>query len=147
MKRELKGPGRTVFAAVLLGIGGTLNIIYGISAIGNSKFFSHDSHYVFGSLRAWGWVTLIIGILEVLASVSLFRSGEYGRIFGILAGSLAAIGALLDIPAYPLWSIAVFGLSLWIVHGLTTAGSYDGWGEVPAGAGPSMHAVGPPPPM
>ncbi len=144
--RDVKGPGRALFAAVLLMIGGVLNIIWGIAAIGNSKFFIHNSTYLIGNLKAWGWITLIIGVLEILASVSLFRSGEYGRIFGIFAGGLAAIGALLDIPAYPFWSIAVFGLSLWIIHGLTTAGEYDGWGEVPAGAGPTMQG-GPGPPM
>jgi hypothetical protein len=147
MKREVKGPGRAVFAAVLLLVAGVLNIIYGIAAIGNSHFFSQHSHYVFGSLKAWGWVMLFVGVLEILAMVSLFRGGNYGRIFAICVGSLAAIAALLHIPAHPLWSIAIFALSLWIIQGLTTAGSYDGWGEVPAGAGPSMHAVGPPPPM
>jgi hypothetical protein len=147
MKREVKGPGRALFAAVLLAIGGILNIVYGISALGNSHFFNSHPHYLFGNLKAWGWVMLIIGILEILATISLFRGGEYGRIFAIFAGSLAAIGALLDIPAYPLWSIAVFALSLWIINGLTTAGSYDGWGEVPAGGGMTMHAPGPPPPM
>jgi hypothetical protein len=141
---EVRGPGRAVFAAVLLMIGGVLNIIYGIAAIGNSHFFMHHE-YVFGSLKTWGWVTLIIGILEILASVSLFRAGTFGRYFAITVGSLAAIGALLDIPAYPLWSIAVFGLSLWIIYGLTTARD-DMWGEAPASTGPTM-GQGPRPPM
>jgi hypothetical protein len=53
-----------IFAVVLLMIGGVLNIIYGIAAIGNSSFFVHDTHYVFASLKTWGWITLIIGIVE-----------------------------------------------------------------------------------
>jgi hypothetical protein len=64
--------------------------------------------------KAWR----ILGILELGASFSLLSGGAYGRWFGIIVGSLAAIGALLSIPAYPLWSIAVFALSLWIVYGL-----------------------------
>ncbi len=62
--------------------------------------------------------TLILGILELIAAASLFGSGTFGRLFGMFAGSLAALGALLTIPAYPLWSIAIFALSLWIVYGL-----------------------------
>ena len=143
---KVKGVGRAIFAAVLLMIGGVLNIIYGIAAIGNSKFFVHDTHYVFASLKSWGWITLILGILEILASLSLFGGGTFGRYFGIAAGSLAAIGALLDIPAYPFWSLAVFGLSLWIIYGLTSPGSQDRWEEAPASAGPTM-AQGPRPPM
>ena len=44
---EVRGIGRALLAAVLLTIGGVLNIFYGIAAIGNSKFFVHDTHYVF----------------------------------------------------------------------------------------------------
>jgi hypothetical protein len=128
---EVRGSGRAVFAAVLLTIGGVLSIVYGIAAIGNSQFFVHHTHYVFASLKGWGWITLIIGILEILASVSLFGGGPYGIYFGIFAGSLAAIGALLDIPAYPFWSIAIFALCLWIIHGLAVYGEDLGTPERP----------------
>jgi len=118
MNEPIRGLGRAIFAAVFLMIGGVLNIIYGIAAIGNAHFFVHNTHYVFGSLRSWGWVTLILGIIEVLASVSLFQGATFGRWFGIFAASLVAIGSLLDIPAYPLWSLAIFALSLWVIQGL-----------------------------
>jgi hypothetical protein len=115
---EIRGRGRAAFAAVLLMVGGFLNIVYGIAAIGNSKFFVHNTHYVFSNLKTWGWITLVLGVLEVLASMSLFTGGEFGRWFGMVIGSLAAIGALLEIPAYPFLSLAIFFMSLWIVHGL-----------------------------
>ena len=143
---EVRGIGRAVFAAVLLTIGGVLNIVYGIAAIGNSKFFVHDTHYVFASLKGWGWITLIIGILELAAALSLFGGGTYGRYFAIVVGSLAAIGALLDIPASPFWSLAVFALSLWIIHGLTIAGGpNDSW-EDRSSVGPTMAPQTPLPP-
>jgi hypothetical protein len=142
---EGKGLGRAIFAAVLLLIGGVLNVIYGIAAIGNSHFFSHDQHYVFANLKTWGWVTLIIGILEFTASLSLFGGGAYGRWFAIVVGSLAAIGALLDIPAYPLWSIGVFALSLWIIYGLIIYGGPEDVGA--SSAGPTMRPQAPRPPM
>jgi hypothetical protein len=143
-----RGVGRAIFAAVLLMIGGVLNIIWGIAAIGNSKFFVHNTHYVFSSLKTWGWITLILGILEVLASISLFGGGGYGRWFGVIVGSLAAIGALLDIPAYPFWSIAVFALSIWIVYGLLILGSEDDYSYAPGTGAASREAsrVTPPPP-
>lgn len=119
---EVKGLGRAIFAATFLLIGCVLNVIYGISAISNSNFFTHNAHYVFGDLKTWGWVTLIIGVLEGLAGVSLFQGGAYGRWFAIFAASVAAISALLDLPASPFWSLAVFALSLWIIHGLVQYG-------------------------
>ena len=94
-----------------------------------------------------GWITLIIGILEMLASLSLFGGGEYGRWFAIVVGALAALGALLSIPAYPLWSIAIFALSLWIIYGLVIYGEpepTEGAG-VSQGVPPPRTAPGSPP--
>jgi hypothetical protein len=119
---QVRGLGRAIFAAVFLMIGGALNIIYGIAGISKSHVFTTNAHYVFGHLRTWGWVTLIVGIIEILASLSLFGGGGFGRWFGIFAGALAAIAALLAIPAYPLLAIAIFALSLWIIHGLVVYG-------------------------
>src|SRR5205085_972240 len=88
-----RGEGRAIFAAVFLTLGGVLNIIWGIAAIGNASFFVHNTHYMFGNLKSWGWITLIIGIIELLAAASLFGGGTFGRWFGIIAAGLAAIGA------------------------------------------------------
>lgn len=119
---QVRGEGRTLFAAVLLLTGGVLNIIYGIAAIGHSAFFASGQHYVFGSLGAWGWITLILGVIEILAALSLFAGEAFGLWFAIIAAALTAIDALLDIPAYPFWSLAIFALSLWIIYGLVGFG-------------------------
>lgn len=128
---------------MLLMISGVLNIVYGIAAIGNSSFFVHHTNYVFGSLKSWGWVTLILAALQILASVSLFRGGGFGRYFAIAVAALMAIDSLFEIPDYPLWSLAVFGLSLWILHGLTVGwSSADRWATEPAG--PARESPRPP---
>ena len=124
-------PAIAIFAAVFLTLGGVLNIIWGIAAIGNASFFVHNTHYMFGNLKSWGWITLIIGIIMLLAAASLFGGGTFGRWFGIIAAGLAAIGALLDIPAYPFWSIAIFALCLWIIQGLAVYGEDLGTPERP----------------
>jgi hypothetical protein len=72
---EPRGLGRALFAAVFLLMGGVLNIIWGIAAIGNANFFRHNQHYVFSNLKGWGWITLIIGILEIGAAASLLAAG------------------------------------------------------------------------
>jgi len=107
-----------VFAGVLLLVAGVLNIVYGIAAIGDSKFFTENVTYIISGLHTWGWVTLIIGVLEIVAAFSLFSGGGFGRWFGIIVGSLNAIAALLSIPAYPFWSLAIFALSIIIVYKL-----------------------------
>jgi len=118
MRDESLISGWWVFAGVLLLIAGVLNIVYGIAAIGDSKFFTANATFIVSSLHTWGWVHLILGVLELVAAFSLFSGGEFGRWFGILVASLNAIGALLAIPAYPFWSLAVFALAIIIVYKL-----------------------------
>jgi hypothetical protein len=108
--------GWVVFAGVMLFIVGVLNVIYGIGAIADSSFFVQDERYILGSLNTWGWITLILGLLQLWAAFSLWSGGLYGRVIAILAASLSAIGALLSIPAYPFWSLAVFALDIIIIH-------------------------------
>jgi hypothetical protein len=116
--RELKLSGWWTFAAILLAISGTLNVIWGISAIGHSSFFTQNAQYVTGNLRAWGWITVILGALELVAAGSLFGGGEFGRWFGIFAAAFTSIAALLSIPAYPFWSICIFAISIIIIYEL-----------------------------
>jgi hypothetical protein len=118
VNEEVNLSGWWVFAGVLLIVAGILNIIYGIAAIGDSKFFTANATYIISSLHTWGWVTLILGVIELIAAFSLFTGGEFGRWVGILVGSLNAIAALLSIPAYPFWSLALFALSIIIVYKL-----------------------------
>ena len=114
-----------VFAALLLGLSGFLNVIWGISAIGNSHFFTANAHFVFSNLKTWGWITLIVGVIELFASASLFQGGGFGRVIGIVAAALAAIDALLSIPGSPFWSISVFALSIIILFELAKAPESD----------------------
>ena len=115
--------GWVTFAAVMLGIAGVLNVIYGIAAIDNSNFFVNNARYIFSNLNTWGWVTLVIGAVQLLAAFSLWGGGLFGRIVGIAAASLSAIVALLSIPAYPLWSLAIFALDIVIIHQIATRGT------------------------
>ena len=110
-----------VFAGILLGIAGVLNIIWGIAAISNSKFFTENATYIVSGLHTWGWITLIIGAIQLIAAFSLFSGGGFGRWIGIFAASISAIGALLSIPAYPFWSLCIFALAIIVIYELAKA--------------------------
>jgi len=104
-------------------VAGVLNIVYGIAAVGNSKFFVNDTYFVFSSLHTWGWITIILGAIELTAAFSLFAGNVYGRVVGIVAATLGAIGALLDVGgAHPWWSLGVFAVCLICIHGLFVLG-------------------------
>ena len=119
----MRGVGRVTFAAVLLLIAGTLNIIYGIGALDDANVFVDDRRYIFTNLNTLGWVLIILGVIQLTGSLSLFSGNSYGRIIGIIAGSLGAIGALLSVGgAYPWWSLGIFFLCVYVVHGILVYG-------------------------
>ncbi len=118
----MKGVGRTLFVAILLVIAGTLNIIYGIAAVGNAHFFD-STQYVFSSLHTWGWITIIIGVIQLGAGFSLMSGGTFGRVIGIFAAGIGALESLLSVGGtHPFWSLGIFALCLWILHGLIVFG-------------------------
>lgn len=119
----MRGAGRAVFAAILLVIAGTLNIIYGIGAVGDANFYSNNTQYVFSGLHTWGWITIILGVIQLTGGFSLMTGNIYGRVIGITGASLGAIGALLSVGgAYPFWSLGIFALCVIVLHGIVVYG-------------------------
>ena len=112
-----------LFAAILLMIAGTLNVIYGIGAISDANFYSNNTQYVFANLHTWGWITLLLGILQLTGGFSLASGNAYGRVIGLTAASFGAIGALLSVGgAYPFWSLGIFALCVIVIHGILVYG-------------------------
>ncbi|MGH2984732.1 MAG: DUF7144 family membrane protein, partial [Solirubrobacterales bacterium] len=62
---QVRGAGRVVFAAILLLLVGTLNIIYGIGAVADAKFYVDDTRYIFTNLHAMGWFLIIVGVIQL----------------------------------------------------------------------------------
>ena len=114
-----------VFAAVLLMVVGFFNVIDGIAAIARSHVFVADAHYVIGDLRAWGWVALILGALQVLAGLLVLAGNQVARWFGVAVIGLNAIGQLFFIPAYPFWSLLIIAVDVVALWGLCAYGSRE----------------------
>ncbi len=119
----MRGVGRAMFVAILLLIAGFLNIIYGFGAVGNAHYFTANTSYVFANLHTWGWITVILGVIQLAAGFSLLAGNTFGRVIGIIGASLGALESLLAVGGNnPFWSLGVFALCLWILHGLLVFG-------------------------
>jgi len=119
----MRGAGRATFAAFLLLIAGTLNIIYGIGALDSANIFVNDKRYIFDDLNTMGWVLIVLGVIQLTAGFSLMAGNTYGRVLGIAGAGLGAIGALFSIGgSNPWWSLAVFALCIYILHGIIVFG-------------------------
>ncbi len=120
---EGRGYGLVLFASVLLIIVGCFNLIYGIAAIANSHVFIANAHYVFGDLRTWRWITLIIGVLQLLAAAGVVAGNQLARWFAVAVIGLSAIDQMFFIPAYPFWSLMIIAVDVVALYGLCAYGS------------------------
>jgi hypothetical protein len=116
--RQPEVTGWYLFAGILLGILGVLNVVWGIAAVDSASFFTADAQYIVSNLSTWGWVTMVIGVLQLMAAFSLFAGGGFGRFVGVVAASCSAIAALLSIPASPFWALCIFALAIIVVYEL-----------------------------
>ena len=117
-----EGSGWVLFAGIMIALVGVLNVIYGIAAIGDSRFFVNDATYILSGLNTWGWIMLILGAGQIVAAYSIWKGGQGGQWFGIAVAMLNAIAALMSISAYPFWSLAVFTLDILVIYGLAAYG-------------------------
>jgi hypothetical protein len=120
---ERQGYGLVVFAAILLAVIGCFNLIYGIAAIANAHVFVANAHYVFGSLRSWGWITLIIGVVQLLAAAGVVTGNQAARWLGVAVLGLNAIDQMFFLPAYPFWSLTIIAIDVVALWGLCAYGS------------------------
>jgi hypothetical protein len=107
-RAEGRGFGLVIFAAVLVGLVGCFNLIDGIAAIANSHVYVADAHYVFGNLRSWGWITLIIAVVQLLAVLGL-----------------NAIDQMFFLPGYPFWSLTIIAADIVAIWGLCAYGGRE----------------------
>jgi hypothetical protein len=124
-RAEGRGIGLIFFASILLLVAGFFNMIYGIAAIAQSHVFVANAHYVFGNLRAWGWITLIIAILQLVAGGGVLAGNQWARWFGVAVVGLSAIDMMFFIPAYPFWALTIIAVDIVALYGLCVYGSRE----------------------
>jgi len=120
---EGRGYGLLIFASVMLLVAGFWNLIQGITGIARSHVYIANAHYVFGDLRSWGWVMLILSILMLLAGIGVLIGNQLARWFGVAVLGLDAIAQMFFIPAYPFWSLTIIALDVVALYGLCAYGS------------------------
>jgi hypothetical protein len=122
----MRGAGRALFAAVLLLIAGTLNIIYGIGSLDDANIFVNDQRFIFTNLNTLGWVLIVLGLIQLTGGFSLMAGNVYGRVIGVIGATLGAVGAVLSIGgSYPWWSLGIFVLCLYVLHGILVYGDEE----------------------
>ncbi|MCW0213333.1 MAG: hypothetical protein OJJ54_08235 [Pseudonocardia sp.] len=111
--------GMSRFAGILMIITGVFGVVQGIVGLLRNEVYVTTPQYVFSfDLTTWGWVHLLIGILVAAAGLAVLSGQLWGRMVGIALASLSAIVNFLFLPYYPLWSLLIIALDVFVVWAL-----------------------------
>jgi len=122
-RRPTAWAGFVVLAAVLMCIVGIFNIVTGLVAVFNDTIYSQrGSITVALDVTGWGWFHIVWGLLLLGTGMALYAGQTWARVTAIVLVALNMITQLMEMPAYPLWSLVILALDiliLWaiIVHG------------------------------
>ncbi|MEU5211868.1 hypothetical protein [Streptomyces sp. NPDC020742] len=113
-----------VFAGILLMLSGLFDIINGFVALLDHGYYSttanHGNRLLVFNFSFWGWLWIIIGVAQVLASLGVLLGVRAARITGIVLAGLCLVGQLMFLSTFPYWSIFVMAMSLLVIFGLVT---------------------------
>jgi hypothetical protein len=120
--RAGRGANWLMFASTVLAIAGIMNVFAGAAGIDHSRTLAGDAHFVFGNVRTWGWILLVLGILQIWAAFAVFVGSQFFRWFGIGAALLSALGQLFYSQTNSGWTLAVVALDILVVYALASYG-------------------------
>ena len=113
--------GWIVFALTLFFVLGGMNIIHGVAILANAEWvvFTQSGAWLL-DFTTWGWVNLILGVVQVFVGWGLMNRSEWARVVGIVLAMIGCLIALFAIPIYATWGILAFGVSLLILYALSS---------------------------
>jgi hypothetical protein len=118
-----EGTGWMLFAAAMLSIVAALNLIDGVAAVSNSNFFVGNAEFVFSGLKTWGWILIVIAVLQGFVVAGILLEWRGFRWAGVAIAGLNGIAQLMFMPAYPLWSLALFAVDILVIYALVAHGA------------------------
>jgi hypothetical protein len=113
----------TVFAAVMMIMGGSWNVIAGLVALFQEEFYLIGrEYYLQFDVTIWGWIHLAIGVVLVLAGLAPFRAATWARTVGVIVAVLHGIAAFAWLPYYPVWGGLMVASAFFVIWALTAHG-------------------------
>jgi hypothetical protein len=121
MARDDTWAGWIWFAGLLLLIIGTMDFFQGLIAVIRGDYYTvTPNQIIVFDLTAWGWITLIWGIIVGLVGLGLLSGQSWARWTAIIVGSLNFLIQLgfVGSSAYPLWALVAMALNIVILYAL-----------------------------
>ena len=117
------GSGWISFAMTIIMLIGALNVVQGIVALSDSKFYAKEAVFVFSNLHTWGWIMLAIGVLQFAAGYVLYSGSQWARWVVAISCAVNGLAQLMFVQAYPFWCVTLFAIDVLVIYAVTRYGS------------------------
>jgi hypothetical protein len=115
--------GWAAFAAFMMILIGGFHAIQGFAAILKDDFYAVTPNYVFEfDVTTWGWIHLIVGVIVVIAGFAIFGGAAWARTIGVIMAFISAIANFAWLPYYPVWSVIVIAICVFVIYALIVHG-------------------------
>jgi hypothetical protein len=102
---------------------GLFQVIMGLVGISTDEFYVATRSYLFQfDTTTWGWIHLVVGVVVGLAGLALLTGRIWARVVGIILAMLSAIANFLFIPYFPVWSLLIIALDVFVIWVLAVHG-------------------------
>jgi hypothetical protein len=116
--------GWVLFAGIMLFMVGAFQIIAGLVALFNDKYYLVTSSKLVLEMdyTAWGWVHVILGAVAILAGMGCIAGKTWARVVGIGFAFVSAIANIGFLGAYPVWSVIMITVDVLAIYALSVHG-------------------------
>ena len=115
--------GFAIFAGVMMIMAGGFQAITGLVAIFENEFYVPTRNYILQfDVTTWGWIHLLLGLVVLFAGIGVLSGQTWARAVGITLASLSALANFAFIPYYPVWSLVIIALDVFVIWALAAHG-------------------------
>ena len=106
------------FAGVFLFVVGLFNVLEGVMTLWRKEYFE-GAEVVVANLQTWGWIVLVVGVIQVLAGWLVLSRSSVGRWVGVIIVVISMMVSFLAIGVYPFWTLIILVIDAMVLWGLT----------------------------
>ena len=115
------------FAGIVMLIIGFIDFFEGLIAVIRKEYYvAAPNQIIVFNVSTWGWLTLLWGVVLAFVGLGLLNGSSWARWVSIVVVSITVIEQLAFVgsSSYPLFALAVLGLSIVILYALIVR-----WGD------------------
>lgn len=116
--------GWVYFAGFMLILSGFLQMVAGLTALLKDEYFVVTERAILTiNFTGWGWIHLILGIVILMAGISLFQGSTWARVVAVMLAILSFVAQFAFVSSYPIWSIVAMIINVLVIYALTVHGT------------------------